>query len=788
MIVKGAIATACLAVSCVAHAAPAGQEVPTQAGATDVGELVVTGTWDPTTTEITSTSPLDVITARRLNQTGLVDVANALETTEPEISISQAVSQPSISSTRPIALNGLYPDEVLLLVDGMRYHSSAVLNTNTGLGRGSVPYDLNTIPMAAIDHIEVLRDGASAQYGSDAIAGVVNIILKSNDSGGIASAQGGVTGQGDGANGDVWANKGFRLGDNGFLSATAEANIQEATDRAGLDQFYDRKTFWYGNPRVAGVNLALNGGYAGLPFGEVYGDALVSYRASTDRITYIAPVGGYGASIYSSALYPEGYTPQTTLDLFDAQNSIGVRGPAFAGFKYNLNNTFGLSSEAIDIADTVNKSLATATSYGPTSFSNGGPTYWQDVTGLTFAGPLAGAPIAANLTFGGQIRYEHYQIADGSAASIYGLGASGLQGFLPRTPVDNGRTAEAGFIDLELKPASWATVDASGRYDSYSDFGGAPTYKVSGRIALTSWLAFRGSLGTGFRAPSMAQAYYNNTTTTGTGANNTLVNTLTLQATDPIARAIGAQPLKAENSHSYSIGAVLTPTEHLTLTAGLFRIEVDNRIVLTANLPATNPVVAAALANAGVTNVSNVNFFTNALDTRTDGGNLTLAYAGDLGPSTHFLASLAYDRNFTAITRLASDPTAPTLTLFTPQYRLLYTETQPADKLVADFTLDHGPITATLDVTRYGSYVNMPLATPAPQVFAPNWIVNLSGSYKVNSAMTMTIGVLNLFNVYPSRLNEGSSFATYGGSFRYDVSSPDGFNGVAFYGRVSTRF
>lgn len=744
------------------------------AGGSTVDPVVVTGTRDPTTTERTSSAPLDVITANRLAQTGLVDVARSLETTEPEINLVRASAQPTSSSTRALTLNGLYPDELLVLIDGKRDHASSVLNTNQGPGRGSAPYDLNTIPEAAIDHIEVLRDGASAQYGSDAIAGVINIILKSNAAGGIGVGQAGITGKGDGANGDAAFNEGFRLGEGGFLSVTGEANVSDYTDRSAIDQRYDRHTWRLGDPYSRSLNLALNGGYDALPFGRLYGDLLASYRESTDTPVFEVP--GY------SPLYPAGFRPDDTVDLADVQATLGVRGPVAGGVKYDLSNTYGLSSAAFYSGQSANQSLGSAS---PTSFYAGGPVYYQDVTDLTFTRPLPEILAGGTLAAGGQFRYEHYQIFDGDAASTYGVGTASLPGFSPRIPVNNGREAGAAFVDLDLKPATWLNLGAAGRYDHYSDFGGALTYKVSGRAQATSWLAFRGELGTGFRAPSMQQEYYNTVSTTATGAGSALVNTGTYQVDDPVAKALGAKPLKPESSHNYSAAAVLTPVDRLTLTAGVFRIDVDNRIVLSDSQ--SGAAVLAALAAAGVTNVQQVAYFTNGISTRTTGANVTAAYSGSVGADTHYRASIAYDHNWTKALSLTPDTAVPSLKLIGTHSLLLLTEVQPADKLVADFNLSHGPLSATLDVTRYGSYRDAPIAPI--QTFGPNTIVDLSAAYEFLPRSTATIGVLNLLNTYPDKMKDlQAAYASFGNTYLYGTESPDGTDGISFYVRLTQRF
>ena len=750
---------------------------PVSAAPTDatVGdEIVVTGTLDKATTDLTSMAPVDVISADRLAATGFSDLSRALETAEPELNFNRPTAQPTVSTTRPITLNGLYPDELLVLINGKRAHSSAVLNTNVGLGRGSAPFDLSTIPLSAIDHIEVLRDGASAQYGSDAIAGVVNIILKSNPSGGIATAQGGVTERGDGASGLGSVNDGLQIGDRGFLSLTAEGNVQGSTDRAGIDQRYGRKTWYLGDPATSGFNLAANGSYPGLQIGDIYGDVLVSRKDGMDRPVF--EVTG------TSPLYPSGFLPQDTLILWDVNGTVGIRGDVRGGFNFDLSNTYGRSSADFYSDDSANPTLGNTS---PTHFYAGTPIYDQDVTDLTFTRSLPEILAGGNFAAGGQFRYEHYQIQPGDPASIAGSGAASLPGFQPRIRVNNGRTAAAGFVDLKLQPLRLLTLEGAGRFDHYSDFGSATTYKFSARVQATGWLAFRGEAGTGFRAPSMQQEYYNTVSTTATGANKALVNVGTFQVADPVARALGATSLQPEKSRNYSVGAVVSPDPRFSFTAGLFRIDINHRIALIDSQ--SGAAVLAALAAAGVTNVSQVAFFTNGLDTETKGANLTLSYKGDIGTATSYVFSAGYDRNLSVLRNLASDPAAPSLKLLGLHSQVLLTDAQPGDKLCADMTVLHGPYSATVDVTRYGAYDDIP--GTVEQHFSPNTIVDLAASARIFEGGTLTVGILNVGDVFPDRLtNFQSTYATFGGAYVYGVTSPDGTDGRSYYVRVSVRF
>jgi iron complex outermembrane receptor protein len=759
--------TLCLTLTCLANGTAVASEDDTT-----TPEIVVTGTVSKTTTHLTSMVPVDVFSADRLSDTGFTDIARALETTEPELNFPRPVSQPTVSSTRPIFLNGLYPDETLVLVNGKRWHTSAVLDTNLGLGRGTASADLNTIPLSAIDHIEVLRDGASAQYGSDAIAGVVNIILKSNPSGGAGIVQAGVTERGDGANALIAANHGFRIGE-GFLFLDAEGYGQESTDRAAIDQRYNAMTWHFGNPAAASYNLAANAAFPLQGLGQIYGDLLVSRKDSMDKPAYEAPG--------ISPLYPFGFAPNSTLILWDVNATVGARGDLPCAFTYDLSNTYGRSSADFYASNTANASLGAAS---PTVFYSGTPIYHQDVTDLTFNRALPEFAAGGNLTAGAQFRDEHYQIVRGDPDSYVGAGAATLPGFNPRIPVDNSRTAAAGYVDLELSPLQWLTLGGAGRFDHYNDFGGAPTFKFSTRMEATHWLAFRGSAGTGFRAPSMQQDYYNTVSTTATGANKALVNVGTFQVNDPVSEGLGATPLQAEKSHSYSFGTVITPDPSLSVTGGLYRIVVAHRIALTDSQ--SGPAVTAALAAAGVSNVAQVAFFTNGISTRTTGGYVTVSYKGEVDATPYDL-SLAYDRHHTEVVNLERDPVVPSLTLLGQHSQILLTDAQPADKLTAALKLFHGPFSGTLDVTRYGGYTDEPVIYP--QYFNPKTLVDLAVSAQPFEGGTLTFGVLNAGDVFPDKAKYvNTAYATFGNAFVYGVVGPTGTDGRSYYLRMSMKF
>ncbi|AXI01457.1 TonB-dependent receptor plug domain-containing protein [Aquirhabdus parva] len=728
--------------------------------------VVVTGTRSAGRTALASSVPVDVITSQRLQATGFSDLARALEFTAPSLNFPRAHTTPSAANTRAITLKGLSPDEVLVLINGKRWHPSVVINTNFAVGRGSAPYDLSTIPLAAVDHVEILRDGAAAQYGSDAIAGVVNIILRKDSSGGSLQTSTGITDRGDGGYGDLAVNKGFALA-GGYVNVTGEVLKQQSTNRAAIDQRYGRVTYQIGDPDALNLNLAANAAFPILNDSELYATGLVSRKDSTNVAGFRAP----GAS----PLFPNGFGPQVNPILLDSGLTVGLRGILTEKIKYDLSNTFGSSNADFTIDHTANSTLG---SKSPTSFDAGSVNYLQNTLNASISRPLPEILEGGNLSLGAEYRYEKYEIKSGEFASYTGTGSAGFPGFNPRIPVDNNRDAAGAFIDLDLKPFSWLTLGAAGRYDHYSDFGNATTGKFTARAKANSWLSLRGSVGTGFRAPSLQQQFYSSTTSLANGPNKAIVNVGTYQVGDPIAQALGATALRAEKSKSANIGIVLTPLHRLSITADYFRTDIDHRIALSDAL--AGPAVLSALKNAGASDVQQVAFFTNAVDTRTQGYEVAVKYLGNFSETVNYGLSMNYAHMPTRIQSIAANPKLPTLPLLSQHSLLLLTEAQPRDKLTSQFRVSDGTYEAVLDVTRYGEYTDAPIADA--QKFGAEVVLDLALSARLSQTVKLTGGILNLANSYPDKLaQQDTAFKTFGGSFAYGEESPFGISGRTFF-------
>jgi iron complex outermembrane receptor protein len=748
----------------------AGQACAQEQPAGSVDEVVVTGTRAADRTALSSVAPVDVVSARRLEASGYADLGRALNFLEPSVNFARAATTATAANTRPITLRGLAPDQTLVLVNGKRRHANAILNVNNSIGRGSAAVDLDTIPEGAIERIEILRDGAAAQYGSDAIAGVVNIILKSDSHGGSASLQSGITEAGDGGSVDATATQGFALGADGHLTLTADVRHQQATNRALVDQRFGRVTYRIGDPDATVTSLAFD---AAKPVGDwsVYGFGTITGKRSNNAAGFRTP--GF------SPLYPGGFLPIIEPHIFDVGVGAGVRGRVL-GLNADLSETVGYNRANFRVFDTANPSLGLAS---PTAFDSGGVTYRQAVTDLTLSKPLDGVLAGGNIAFGAQYRHEGYKIRPGEPLAYFGAAADGFAGFNPSTPTDIGRNAYAGFVDLELQPVSQLLLTAAGRYDHYDDFGGRATWRAAARWELTRGFALRGSVGTGFRAPSLQQQYFN--AIQGALSAGRLVTVATLPVSDPVARALGAQPLKPEKSRNISAGFVVGPFDGFSLTADYFHIAVDDRIALSEQL--SGAAVTAILTKAGVTNFQQVRFFTNAIDTTTDGYEVALNWRRRVFADTDLALNAGYGRSESHIDQLRPNLAIPSLPLLSLKSQLFVIDAQPKSKLTFQAVVTHDPWEVALNVVDFGHYNSAPLV--AAQSFAGGKTVDLSTSYRFSRQVQLTFGVLNLFDALPDRINDQvTAIASTGGSFPTGEETPIGLNGRSYYLRLGAKF
>lgn len=751
--------------------------------------VVVTGTYTKNRRTLDSQSPVDVISARELQATGSTELATVLGRLVPSVNFPRPSGADASDAVRPAQLRGLSPDQVLVLVNGKRRHTGAVINVNGTLGRGSAPVDLNAIPVTAIERIEVLRDGAAAQYGSDAIAGVINIILKKGAKGGEVEAGYGEYQERDGKQRSVKASAGFDLGDSGWVRIAAEAAERDPTNRAGADfrnpkePRYGQVTQRLGDPESRPKTVFVNSQYrindsidwyAFANYGERYTSAAATWRTAYN-----------GASLRSPTIFPEGFLPLQNSTSTDQSLVTGLRGEA-GGWRWDASLNTGTSEFQLDLDNTINQTLGAAS---PTHFYAGSLKSRQSLLNLDVAREVPVASFHGPLTvaLGAEARRESYAIGAGDEASYTGTGSQGFSGFRPVNAGKHSRHNESLYANFEADVTDKLAGALALRHERYSDFGNTTSAKASARYSVTKDLSVRGTASTGFRAPSLAQQYYTITTTNFQVINgvNTPTETGTFAVGSAAASLLGAVPLKAEKARNLSLGLQWQPTRNFSTTVDLYRIDIDDRILFSANL-ALPDALKSALAAQGYF-VGAARYFTNAIDTRTKGVDLVSTYRLPLAQGSRVDFTLGYNHNETEVQKVAANPAVLT------QYKLLLVDRQtihrttvgsPKDKLnlSADYTV--GQWNARAAVTRYGSFTVPQNDASLDQVYDPQWVLDVSGSVRLGQHWKLTAGIDNVTDRYPAEITSKGNLNT-NGIYRYSGFAPNGFNGRFYYARAS---
>ncbi|WP_036167239.1 TonB-dependent siderophore receptor [Massilia sp. 9096] len=757
-----------------------GQPAP-QAAADEPQTVVVTGTRSLNRRSLDSESPVDVISGRELQSTGSNELSTVLGRLLPSLNFPRPTGADASSAVRPAQLRGLSPDQVLVLVNGKRRHTSAVVNVNGTSGRGSAPVDLNAIPLAAIDHIEVLRDGAAAQYGSDAIAGVINIILKKGPDGGDVEATYGSYDKGDGQQKTVRGSAGVRLGDAGWMRVAVDASNQDFTNRAGIDTRVGRITQRYGDPDSKPRSLFLNGQYDINDNVQWYAFGNYGKRTTSDAATF-------RAANARAPQYPQGFLPLEDSSSKDTALVTGLRGE-WNQWRWDASLNYGRNRFELNVDDSANYDLGAASQSG---FYAGQLTSTQELANLDIARDIPVSWMSGPLTvaFGAEARYESYEIGAGEPNSYFGGGAQGYSGFRPENAGKNSRHNQSLYVNLEGDITKQLSGSLAARQEHYSDFGNTTSGKASLRYAFTPEFALRGTYSNGFRAPSLAQEFYTITTTNQLLVNGTqqLVQTGTFPVNSPAARLLGAQPLKPEKARNLSLGAQWQPTRNWTTSVDVYRIDIDDRVVFSSNLQLNNkPALVSALAAQNVL-VGAARYFTNAVDTRTKGVDVVSTYRLNLPQGARSDLTLAYNHNDNEVRHVADNPAllaAQGLTLVDRQTVNRLTVGSPRDKLSLSADTTWGKWNGRVTATRYGSFT-VPQNDPTlDQTYDPAWTLDLAANVRVTQAWRVTLGIDNATNRYPAQVRSPgtTNFNVYG-TEPYSVWTPYGFNGRFYYAKV----
>jgi len=806
-------------------------EAPTATAATPAPEatVVVTGTRVSNRSVLDTASAVDVISAKALNNVGVTEVSESLSKLLPALNFPRPGLTDGTDTVRPVTLRGLAPDQVLVLVNSKRRHASALVNVNGTIGRGSASTDINTLPSGIINTVEVLRDGAAAQYGSDAIAGVINFRLRENRSGGALTATGGVrktdysfnpvaqpAGLGltvptersrtDGETYTVGGWKGFELGEDGFLTVAAELKKQKHTERSAYDtrQFYprvngaydpreltaNRYDTWSGDPELKQATLFANAGQTLASGQKIYGWASYQRRESESAGFFRRPL--QDENIIS--VYPDGYLPVIAPTVDDFSAAVGTSWSG-QGWDYDTSLTYGKNKMSFDVTNSINRSIGATSKH---EFDAGGFAYEQLAANFTAVRPVQLGFLAKplNVAVGAEVRWENYSLRAGEPDSYRyggevlasgtpaGAGAQVFPGYTPDNVVDKGRHSTGAFIDLETNLTDKLLTSVAARAEHYSDFGSNYTGKLAARYDFAPEFALRGSVQNGFRAPSPQQQYY--TSTSMTFIDGVAYNIATFRPTDAAAVALGAKPLDAEKSVNFSLGAVFRFGD-LSITADAYRINIDNRIVLSENMTAAN--VRAYLASKGFNGVGGARFFINGVDTRTDGIDIVTNYPLKTAAYGRFDFTLAGNYNKTEVKRVPATAELaalnPAPVLFGRSNVVSLEKGQPKNKITASVNWEGREFGASASATRYGEIVSAGTTAATDFIVSAKTIVNAEGRYALTKQTQLAVGADNLFDIYPDALP--SSLNTTGAA-PYSNRAPFGRGGRFVYARVNYTF
>lgn len=738
-------------------------------------DVVVTGTRLSDRTVTTSPVPIDVLRGGDLRESGYFETNQILRQLTPSFAFATPTTPDGNTHIRSASLRGLSPDSTLVLVNGQRLHASAWVNTSGTIGKGAAPTDLNQIPAAAIGRIEVLRDGAAAQYGADAIAGVINIILR-EDSGWSSAISYGSTEDGGGDTYEASLHGGFSVFGDGQLNATLYYRDHEAANRA----LPDTRQQYFGisptsTPQVlstrwgSGIGLNPPGGVAGTtldpreaaidrnvfrfadsadltdasltlnftkPIGELELYAFANYRQTEGSSNAFWRRPGQDENV--RAIYPNGFLPFVDTDSTDYNLSVGLRGELGGGWEWDLSTIYGGNQIEYGTHNTLNATLGAAS---PTSFYNGGYENSQWVTDLSFTGSVDlgwSAPI--NLAFGLAYRQDTYEITAGELGSYqFGparvldgpninaqpvIGSQGFVGIQPIDEVDVDRDNVGVFVEASTDLTDDWLVSAAGRFENYSDFGETWNGQLATRYELIDGLAFRASVSNGFHAPSLAQQYYGSSVGRGiinltTGDSEFFLVKLAPTGS-ALAEALGATDLEPEQSFNISAGLTFDQGPWRA-SLDFYQINIDDRIVLSSNF-VDGPGSTALrdyLTSVGQPGVLSVRYFTNAIDTETSGFDLTVSHSSDLGAYGDLRVTAAYNYNETEVTRIAPTPSQVTaLGITTPLFDITeqtrIERGTPRDKFALGAAWDFGRFQVNLNGTRYGEVQQLALANQSP--------------------------------------------------------------------------
>ena len=776
---------------------PATAAEPTLASGENLDSVVVLGTRRNDVTALESAAPVDVINQQQLLSSGATTLGQALAALNPSFTFPQNTNGAFAQEVPPGAsLRGLASDQVLVLVNGKRRHTGSTVTRQNYAAKGGVPVDISLFPLEAIERVEILRDGASAQYGSDAIAGVINIVLKGSDTGGRIGYRQGEYKKGDGLSRKLSGWKGFSLPNDGFLTLSFDAGEADPANDTNPDTRVPAsnplRDWRFGVGRVADqYNLLLN---SELPLNNqltAYAFATWSHKNSDAEASLVLP----GDRRNIPSVYPNGYWPVTRYRLEDYAATGGLRFEDDALGRFDLSANYGRNEVDSTYYNTLNASWGPTS---PTRFDTGTRINSQANLSLDWAKDLAVDALQGPLTVSGGLawRWERYELKAGEAAAsenrwypypsppggFYTPASSGI------TPVDAdslSRNVFGGYLGLEAQITKKLQSGVALRSEHYSDFGNTTNGKFTLRYDFTPKFALRGSISSGYRAPSLVQAGYqaSGIQIVQTGSVYDSVLQRTLRADSPEAAALGGKALKPERSDNLSLGLVFRPVDDASITLDAYRITIRDRITPSENL--TGRDVENALQAAGINGVNSATFFTNILDTRTEGVELAGRYRFNLSVGA-VEVNAGFARTRTEVIE-ARDVGAFSSNRIVGRTALgVLEDNVPENKFILGLRYTLGGFQAVFNQRRYGEYTTRSTLASGDQTFSAQWISDLDLSYRFDKGVRVAIGAQNLFDSYPDKLNSTGT-GPYGIA-KYSTVSPEGHQGAFYYANLSYDF
>ncbi|MFU8877322.1 MAG: TonB-dependent receptor plug domain-containing protein [Wenzhouxiangellaceae bacterium] len=781
-----------------------------------------------------TTVAIDVIGQEDLSRpTGLFETGEMLQRLAPSFNFSRTAISDGSDIFRPATLRGLGPDQVLVLINGKRRHNRALLGLSGTVGQGSAGVDFNAIPSMALKQVEILRDGAAAQYGSDAIAGVVNLQLRDSVDEFTISSMVGQTFDSDGERFQVQANGGFAIGNGGFVNLTGEYRVGDPTNRAAESpQFPGEKVFQHGD--------------ADTDFFGFFGNSALPLSETVELYAF----GGYSESEATGAgffrfvdqadrsvpqVFPEGFLPRDTNKATDSSIALGVRGGLAGDWAFDLSGVYGKNEYEFGAENTVNASIAAdffnrnpgatdaevAANSGPREGFSGGQDFEQLTFNLDFSGPVdVGLNNPLFVAFGAEYRDETFKLTPGQFESfacgldddaavpsivdpnvIATCGFQAFPGFRPENAVDASRDSFALYVDLESNLTPRLLVGLAGRYEDFGSIGDELTGKLSGRYQIVDDLAFRGAVQTGFRAPSLQQLSVQNITTTA--GPDGLTEILQARTGSEFPSLLGIEGLEIETSESFSAGFVWEPASALTITLDGYLINIDDRISLGAPVRAQDlEAFPEALQFLEDSLVGQVSFFSNAIDTRTRGVDVVINHSSNLvGGSLR--STLAFSYNKTTIRKINAPEGIDEDLIFNQSARDFIVRGQPRERVNLSFDWNRGPFNSLLRFnylgkTRTSSFTKAGLGLPGflpvndDPFLSPGsaLLVDLEFSYRVTRNVQLAVGANNLLDEKPDKLAEDSAIGFISrGNIQFPMRGlAYGLNGGFYYAQVRLNF